>query len=130
MQSISLNSMEIALAAEFDLEMAHAYDEIADDATQSADARRTAQETAALWRERARLCRLEAQRLTAAPMVPDAGSMSESGPAYTGPERRHRERRSGERRVNGLAAPVRLGPAIWGRDRRVNPDRRRGERRR
>ena len=45
---------------------------------------------------------------------------------YTGPERRTSERRTGERRVGERR---RFAPGA-GWDRRVNPDRRRGERRR
>jgi hypothetical protein len=118
------------VVAAFDLEMACTYDEVAEDATQGPEARRIAQEAAARWRERARICRLDAQRLTAVPMVPDPTFVPESDRAYTGPERRARERRKGERRVNGSAGTGRPGPASSGRDRRVNPDRRRGERRR
>ena len=115
------------MVAEVDLEMARRYEEIAEDATQGSETRRDAQEAASRWRERARLCRLEARRLGAEPTVPGSRSASEHGGSYAGPERRKQERRKGERRTNGSGAPGETGTAAL--DRRVNPDRRKGDRR-
>jgi hypothetical protein len=124
---VDLNPIEMAVVAEVDLEMARRYDEIAGDATQSPEARRAANEAASKWRERARLFRLEARRLGAEPIVPGGPSASERARAYTGPERRKQERRKGERRRSASGPVGQSGTAVL--DRRVNPDRRKGDRR-
>jgi hypothetical protein len=127
---MNLNSIEMAVVAEMDLEMARGYEEVARDATQSADTRQAAQDAAAQWRERARLCGLEARRLTAEPLVPGERSASQPDRPYAGPERRKQERRRGERRGSGSAESGHPGATTFGLDRRVNVDGRQGDRRR
>ena len=109
------------------LEMARRYEEIVGDATQSPASRRAAEEAASRWRERARLCRLEARWLGAEPIVADGPPASERGPAYSGPERRKQDRRKAERRSSEPGVVGQTGTASF--DRRVNPDRRKGDRR-
>jgi len=121
-----LNSLELALLAEFNLEMAAAYDEVAKDPAAGPETRATARDSANRGRERAQLFQLEAQRLSAhSTAVPEP-----PGPAqparYAGPKRRTRERRVRERRRPGPLQPGGLG----GSERRVNPNRRRRDRRR
>lgn len=121
---MDLNAIEMAAIAELDLEMARAYDEVSMDPSQTPETRRKAGDLAARWRERARLCRLEAQRLSSQPLLP-----ANAAHAYTGPERRKQERRRGDRRTTGLNGPGHAAVTAFGRDRRINPDRRRGDRR-
>jgi hypothetical protein len=126
---MNLNSIEIAVVAEMDLEMARGYEEVARDTTQNAETRRAAQDAASRWRERARLYSLEARRLTAEPLFPGERPASQPDRPYTGPERRKQERRRGERRGNGSAQSGHPGALTFGRDRPINPDRRQGDRR-
>jgi hypothetical protein len=123
--AIKLGSVELAVVAELNLELARAYDEVADDATQQSETRQQARARAFRRRVRAGLLHLEAQRLRARASLPDGLLTHESNSPYSGPERRKQERRFAERRGH-LAAP-----ATWrGADRRANRDRRRHDRRR
>jgi hypothetical protein len=123
--AMKLTSIELAVVAELNLEIASGYDEVAEDPKQQSQTRRRARDSAFRRRLRARLLHLEAQRLGAQPTLSDEQLPHEQGPPYSGPERRKYERRSGERRGR-LAAPSTSGDV----DRRVNRDRRRAERRR
>jgi len=127
---VNLSAIELALVAELNLEMARAFDEVAEDAIQRLETRRAARELASRRRERARLCHLEARRLGAEPTFPDEQLTAEASLSYTGPERRKQERRRRERRAGrSLPSQARRRTEV-GHDRRTNPDRRRGERRR
>jgi hypothetical protein len=118
---IRLTSLELALVAKFNFEMAASYDEVAENPGTRAETRDGARESASRRRERARLFELEARRLGAYPTEPCEGSTQMPPARYAGPERRTGERR--DRRPSS-SAPV-------GRsERRVNRDRRRGQRRR
>jgi hypothetical protein len=123
--AIKLGSVELAVVAELNLELARAYDEVADDAKQQSETRRQARAGAFRRRVRAGLLRLEAQRLRARASLPDDPLTHEPNSPYSGSERRKHERRSGERRGHpaALATP-------HGADRRANRDRRRHDRRR
>jgi hypothetical protein len=127
---MNLNSIEMAVVAEVDLEMARGYEEVVRDTTRTAETRWAAQEAASRWRERARLYSLEARRRAAEPLLPGERSASQADRLYFGPEQREQERRVGERRGNGSAAAGYPGVLPFGRDRRINPDRRQGDRRR
>jgi hypothetical protein len=119
-----LNSIELALIAELSLEMALAHEAVANDAAQPPEARRVASEVATGWRERARRFQLQAQRQATDPIVPDVRSIHPPAPAYTGPERREKTRRTQTRR--GPAASY----GVDRFDRRSGPDRRQRDRRR
>lgn len=119
---MKLSSIELALIAELNLEMARAYEEVARDDRERLESRSAADRRQYLLRERARMLRLEARRASAEPPL---AMWLEVG--YAGPERRRAERRTGERRVHSPGTADR--PAA-GYDRRINPDRRRAERRR
>jgi len=119
---MSLNSIELGLIAELNLEMAQANEAVAQDVTQRPETRRVASEAANTWRERARLFHLQAHRQSAHPIVPGTRSVHPAGLAYTGPERRRQMRRTQTRRTGG--------PVLDARDRRIGSDRRRRDRRR
>jgi hypothetical protein len=124
--TIGLNSIELGLLAELSLEMARGEDAVANDTAQPLEIRRVAAELAAAWRERAQRLQLEALQRGAEPILPDEHSFRATAPAYTGPERRKRPRRTGARRTGPPVAPDGLARA----DRRIHPDRRRHDRRR
>jgi hypothetical protein len=115
---MKLSSIELALIEELNLEMARACAEVAEDARNPRETRDAAQERGSRLRERARMFHLEARRLAAEPAL-KAG-------LYAGPERRRADRRRSERRESAPTPPDHL-PA--GHERRINPDRRREERR-
>lgn len=119
-RSMKLSSIELALLAELNLQMAHAYDEAADNGDNSIEARRDARERGSQLRERARRFQDEAQRSS-----DEAALTTAPGALYAGPERRRGDRRTNERRRYG--PPDHLPT---GHDRRINSDRRRAERRR
>jgi hypothetical protein len=125
---MKLSSIELALVAELNLEMARAYDEVADDLTQDPVTRRVARKLGSGYRERARSLQLEARCLGAEPSIAIEPLISERSRAYTGPDRRHGERRVSERRSTTQA--VVPGAKISINDRRIHPDRRQRERRR
>jgi hypothetical protein len=122
--TIGLNSIELALLAELSLEMAHAQDAVANDATQPPEVRRIASRVASAWRERARRFQLQAQRQGTDPIVPDGRSIHAPAPSYSGPERRKQTRRTQTRRTGPAASD-----GIDCLDRRVGPDRRERDRR-
>jgi hypothetical protein len=124
--TVRLNSIELSLLAELSLEMARGEDAVANDAGQPPEIRRVAEELAAAWRERAQRLQLEARQQGADPILPDEHSLQATAPAYTGPERRKRLRRTQARRTGPTVAPGELARA----DRRIHPDRRRHDRRR
>jgi hypothetical protein len=124
MGGIHLTSLELALVAQFNLEMAEAYDEVAEDPQVSLDTRRRARAAAYHRRDRARLLQAEAQRLRAYP-TSVGGHSTEKQPPYAGPERRERERRMRDRRASGSLRT----PALAHADRRSVADRRQRERR-
>jgi hypothetical protein len=119
---VSLNSIELGLIAELNLEMAEANEAVAQDVTQRPETRRVASEAANTWRERARLFHMQAQRQGARPIVPGPRPVHQAGLAYTGLERRREVRRTQTRRTGG--------PVLDARDRRIGPDRRGRDRRR
>jgi hypothetical protein len=123
--AVELGSVELAVVAELNLELARAYDEVADDATQGSETRRQARARAFRRRVRAGLLHIEAQRVRARASVSDGLLTHESNSPYSGPERRKQERRFGERRGHS-AAPA----TPPGADRRADRDRRRHDRRR
>lgn len=115
---MKLSSIELALIEELNLEMARGCDEVAEDARNPRETRDAARERGSRLRERARMFHLEARRLAAEPaLTPEL---------YAGPERRRGDRRTTERRERAPTPPDHL-PA--GHERRINPDRRRDERR-
>jgi hypothetical protein len=116
---MKLSSIELALIEELNLEMARACDEVAEDARNPRETREAARERGSRLRKRARMFHLEARRLAAEPAL--------KAEPYAGPERRHGDRRTTDRRERGPTPPAHL-PA--GHERRINPDRRREERRR
>ena len=118
---MSLNSIELGLIAELNLEMAQANEAVAQDITQRPETRRAASEAAYTWRERARLFHLQAQRQSAHPIVPGPRPVHPAGLAYGGPERRRQMRRMQARRTGG--------PVLDVRDRRIGSDRRQRDRR-
>jgi hypothetical protein len=120
-----LSSIELGLLARFNLEMAEAYDEVAEDPKVRAETRESAQDSASRWRERARLFQFEAQRSGACPRSRGEVPTEERPPLHPGPERRKRERRIRDRRVRDLLPPGALGHA----ERRLCRDRRQRERR-
>lgn len=123
--AMHLNSLELALLAQFNLEMAAAYDEVAEDHKCGLVTRHTARESASRRRQRARMLESEAQRLAAYPTsVPEQTPYEQPMP-YAGPERRKGERRRRERRRPVPSSTRSLGIA----ERRANRDRRRRERR-
>jgi hypothetical protein len=122
---MQLTSLELALVAEFNLEMAAGYDEVAEDPASAAESREAARAAADRQRERAWLFQVEAQRRRASPMTTRGGFTATAPTRYEGPERRTRERREGERRSGQSLLSARPGQG----DRRVNPDRRQRERR-
>lgn len=105
--SLHLTSIEVALLAKFNLEMAESYDEVADDPKLRRETRRNACESASCYRERAELFQLEAQRLSAYPTFRTGQPVEPSHARYAGPERRKRERRSRDRR--GSQSSLRVG---------------------
>jgi len=123
--AVGLTSIELALVARFNLEMADAYDEVAEDPRLRSETRQTARASASERRERARLLESHAQLLGAYPTSVPAQVIHELASSYTGPERRKRDRRIRDRRAPGSRAPTALGHA----DRRTSPDRRQRERR-
>jgi hypothetical protein len=123
--TISLNSIELALIAELNLEMALAQDAVAQDAIQRLETREIASEAAARWRGRARWLQLQAQRQSADSIVPDEPMIHAPAAAYSGPERRRQMRRQRARRTE---TPV--GSAPGRGDQRISYDRRKRERRR
>lgn len=123
--AIELGSIELAVVAELNLEIASAYDEVAADATQQPETRRRAREGAIRRRLRAGLLHLESERLLAQPSLPEERSTRETELPYVGQERRKYERRAGERRAQYAARD-----SSGGGDRRGDRDRRRDERRR
>jgi hypothetical protein len=68
--ALELSSIELGLVAALSLEMARDCDEVAGDARQRLEARRTARWRGSGWRERARLFQLEARRRGAEPTDP------------------------------------------------------------
>jgi hypothetical protein len=123
---IRLTSLELALVAKFNSEMAACYDEVAEDAGTRAETRDAARDSASRRRERARLFELEARRLGAYPTEP-CEELTQMPPArYAGPERRTDERRVRERRDRRPSSSAPQGRS----ERRVNRERRRGQRRR
>jgi hypothetical protein len=94
---VQLSSLELALVAEFNLEMAAAYDGVADDTTAQPAAREAAREAAGRRRERAGLFQLEAERASTSCAAVAEPPSQEQRP-YVGPERRRGQRRTSERR--------------------------------
>jgi hypothetical protein len=123
--AISLNSIELALIAELNLEQARGHEAVANDPETRPERRRAAAQAASEWRARASLFQLQAQRQSAQPLVPGGDAVHRGlGFVYAGPERRQRTRRTWTRRA--AAVPR------W-RERRnghAAGDRRRGDRRR
>jgi hypothetical protein len=123
---MSLNPIELALIAEYSLEMARANEAVAEDATVQLETRRRASEVATAWRRRAQLFQMQARCQSAQPIIPGEQSIHVPGRAYTGPERRQKMRRTQTRRTEWpLASPGRSG-----HDRRAQVERRRRDRRR
>jgi hypothetical protein len=122
---IQLTALELALVAEFNVEMAAAYDEVADDTTAQPATREAAREAAARHRERAGLFQLEAERASASPAAVAEPPSPEQRP-YVGPERRRAERRTSERRRLRSPAQEQIAQA----ERRMQHDRRQHDRRR
>lgn len=124
--AVELSSIELALLAELNLEMARAHEQVVEDSAQRLDTRRTAGALAAERRERARLLQKAAQ--TAAAAAPasscDEKSTHERRSVYVGPERRTRARRRKEPRARAAG-----DRHVLASDRRAIPDRRRRERR-
>jgi hypothetical protein len=121
---MSLNSIELALIAEYSLEMARANEAVAEDATKQLETRRQASEVATAWRRRAQLFQTQASCQSAQPIIPGEQSIHAPGRSYTGPERRQKMRRTQTRRTES---------AYGGRsrhDRRAQVERRRRDRRR
>ena len=123
--ALYLNSLELALLAKFNLEMAEAYDEAAEDPELRPETRETVHASAARQRERAQLLESEAQRLGNEPASAIGQTIEEQPVRYAGPERRKRDRRLRERRRTETVPPGGLGHA----ERRIIPDRRQRERR-
>jgi hypothetical protein len=121
----SLNSIELALIAEYNLEMARANEAVADDATKRLETRRRASKVATAWRRRAQLFQLQAWRQSAQPILPGEQSIRAPGRVYTGPERRWRMRRTQTRRTGSASVCAGHGPG----DRRAGAERRRRDRR-
>src|SRR5689334_8908012 len=96
--SVLLSSIELALLANFNLEMADSYDEVADDPKLRRETRGNASESASCYRARAESFQLEAQRLSAYPTFVTEQPPEPGRARYTGPERRKRERRTRDRR--------------------------------
>lgn len=96
--SVHPSSIELALLANFNLEMADSYDEVAEDPKLRRQTRRDASESASCYRARAEILQLEALRLTAYPPFLTEQPAEPRQTRYTGPERRKRERRSRDRR--------------------------------
>jgi hypothetical protein len=120
----SLSAIELSVVAELNFELARAHEELADDARQRVETRRTAHAKATAMRERAESFHLEARRLSLQPML-HAPSMAKPASPPTEPERRTHERRTRPRRRDGGSAVSAPG----GRERRALPDRRKRERR-
>ena len=118
---VRLNAIEFGLLAELSLEQARAHEELAEDASQAPETRRSAAGAAVAWRERACGFQLQARQVGAAPICPG----EHFGRVYAGPERRRQTRRREMRRTG---APASL--AVDRDDRRSGPDRRQGDRRR
>jgi hypothetical protein len=123
--ALDLTSVELALLAKFNLEMAEAYDEAAEEPELRPETREAVVGSAVLRRERARLLHSEAQRLGAYAASVTGQPTQERRVRYGGPERRERERRVRERR---RPQSLPLG-ALNHADRRIHPDRRGRERR-
>jgi hypothetical protein len=122
---IYLNSLELALLAMFNNEMAEACDEEAEDPELRPETRETVRDSAARYRERARSLQSAAQMVGTHPASVTVELTPEQPVLYAGPERRKGERRIRERRGPRSLAPGELGHA----ERRINPDRRQRERR-
>lgn len=120
----SLSALELSVVAELNFEIARAYEEVANDASRGIEARGAADTKATALRERADSFLLEAQLLSAEPMLYSPSTEKPASPP-TVPERRTRERRTGSRRRDGESA---VGPP-GGRERRTGPDRRKRDRR-
>jgi hypothetical protein len=120
-----LNAIELALIAEYSLEMARANEAVADDTRKRLETRRAASETAAAWRQRAQLFQMQAQRESAYPIAPGEQPAHAPGRPYIGPERRYRARRTQTRRIDAAF----LGTGHARGDRRARPERRRRDRR-
>jgi len=121
-----LNAIELALIAEYSLEMARANEAVADDATKGLETRRRASEVAAAWRHRAQVFQAHARRASAHPTLPDERPVRALARAYIGPERRQGMRRRQMRRTDPASTPS--GHARG--DRRAGSERRRRDRRR
>lgn len=123
--TISLNSIELALIAELNLEQARAHDAVANDPDTRTDIRLAAARAAGQWRVRASLLQRQAQLQSSQPMLSGYETMHNGlSVDYTGPERRARTRRKRTRRATAMhAGPGRRDPDSRG-------DRRRGDRRR
>jgi len=123
--SMNLNSIELALIAEYNLEMARANQAVADDASKQLDTRRRASEVATAWRRRAELFQLHASRRSGHPILPGKESSRARGGAYAGPERRRGMRRTQTRRTGSALVAAARGVD----DRRAGAERRRSDRR-
>src|SRR5437660_10029423 len=86
--AMDLSSLELALLAEFNLEMAAAHDEVADDPMAELATRESARQSASRSRQRAWRFQVEAQRLGAYPMSMPEQVTPEQPLPHTGPERR------------------------------------------
>lgn len=119
--AISLNSIELALIAELNLEQARGYEAVANDPETRPETRLASAQAASQWRARASLFQLQAQRQSAQPLVP-AHPAAHDGLSivYAGPERRKATRRTQTRRAAAAARALerRNRPAIGDRRRR------------
>ena len=122
--AISLNSIELALIAELNLEQARAHDAVANDPDTRTETRLAAARAAGQWRVRASLLQRQAQRQSSQPMLSGYETMRDGlSVVYTGPERREWTRRTRTRRATAMPpGPERREPDAPG-------DRRRGDRR-
>lgn len=123
---LSLNPIELALIAEYSLEMARANEAVARDPSKELDTRRRASEVATAWRGRAQLFQMQARYQSAEPIIPGEHSIHVPGRAHTGPERRQKMRRTQTRRTESASASA----GRSGHDRRAQVERRRRDRRR
>jgi hypothetical protein len=122
--TIGLNSIELALIAELNLEQARAHDAVANDPDTRTETRLAAARAAGQWRVRASLLQRQAQRQSSQPMLSGYETMRDGlSVVYTGPERREWTRRTRTRRATAMPpGPERREPDAPG-------DRRRGDRR-
>jgi hypothetical protein len=118
--TVHFTSIELALLAKYNLEMADSYDEVAEDPELRVETRHTARESASRHRERAEVFQSEAQRFGAYPNSVTERTTQEQPSSYSGPERRNQERRIRDRRGPQSLAPGDVDFA----DRRSNHDRR------